>query len=81
MLSNEQLAAHFQAVDGVIHVQVEGDGHHYQLTLVSDVFVGLSRLARERWVYGQLGDYVTSGRLHALCMQTWTAIEWEKHHG
>ena len=81
MLSNEQLAAHFQAVDGVTHVQVEGDGHHYQLTLVSDVFVGLSRLARERWVYAQLGDYVTSGRLHALCMQTWTMAEWEKHHG
>lgn len=81
MLSNDQLEHHLNGVDGVEYAQVKGDGYHYQLTIVSDVFVGKSKVARQQWVYAQLKDYITTGSLHALSMKTWTKTEWERQHG
>ena len=81
MLSNEQLEQRLLSVEGVDVVQVQGDGYHYQLTLVSDLFLGKSTVARQQWVYAQLKDDITSGRLHALSMRTLTKEEWEKQRG
>jgi len=81
VLSNEQIEQRIREADGVEYVQVKGDGYHYQLTIVSDVFVGKSKVARQQWVYAQLKDYITTGTLHALSMKTWTKTEWEKQHG
>lgn len=81
MLSNEQLEQHLMAVNGVEYAEVTGDGYHYQLTIVSDIFAGQSKVLRQQWVYKQLKDYITTGNLHALSMQTWTKHEWEKQRG
>jgi acid stress-induced BolA-like protein IbaG/YrbA len=81
MLSNEQLEHRLRSVDGVEYAQVTGDGYHYQLTIVSDVFTGKSKVARQQWVYAQLKDDITTGSLHALSMKTWTKKEWEQQHG
>ena len=80
-LSNEQLEHRLMAVDGVEYVQVKGDGYHYDLIIVSDVFLGKSKVARQQWVYAQLKDEITTGNLHALSMKTWTKNEWEKQRG
>lgn len=81
MVSNEEIRQCLLAVGGVRSVEVSGDGYHYQLTIVSDNFLGMSAVLRQKWVYAQLKDYITSGRLHALNMKTWTQIEWEKQRG
>ncbi|WP_133128224.1 BolA family protein [Legionella nagasakiensis] len=81
MISNEQLEQCLLATGEVDYVQAKGDGYHYQLTIISDVFLGKSKVARQQWVYSQLKDYITTGHLHALSMKTWTKKEWEKQHG
>jgi acid stress-induced BolA-like protein IbaG/YrbA len=81
MVSLEEVEQRFKALDNMRVVQARGDGYHYELTVVSDRFVGQSRVVREQWVYAQLQDYITSGRLHALTMKTLTVSEWEKQHG
>ncbi len=59
-------------------VKVEGDGKHYELTIVSDVFVEQSKVKRQLWVYTLLKPYILSGELHAVQMHTWTVSEWQK---
>ncbi len=81
MISNEELQQILIASGDVDHAQVEGDGYHYELTIVSDAFLGLSRVARQQWVYARLHEYIVSGQLHAINMKTWTKTEWEKKHG
>ena len=81
MLSNEEIEQRLKIIGDVEYVQVKGDGYHYQLTIVSDVFLGKPRVARQQWVYAQLKDYIAAGSLHALSMKTWTKNEWEKQHG
>lgn len=81
MISNQDLERHLMSEDGVCHVQVKGDGYHYELTIVSDAFIGKSKVSRQQWVYACLKEYITSGQLHAINMTTWTKDEWEKQGG
>lgn len=81
MISNKELERFLVKSGEVDFVQVEGDGYHYQLTIVSNAFQGKSKVARQQWVYARLKDYITSGNLHALSMKTWTKEEWENNHG
>lgn len=81
MISNEQLESQLLNTGLVEQAKVQGDGYHYELMVVSDVFEGKTAVARQQWVYAQLKDLITSGTLHALTMKTWTKAEWEKKYG
>lgn len=81
MISNEELENRLRELTEVDYVKVEGDGYHYQLTVVSNAFIGKLPVARQQWVYSKLKDLITTGTLHALSMKTWTKDEWEKEHG
>jgi acid stress-induced BolA-like protein IbaG/YrbA len=81
MLENEVIEQLFKDIDGMQFVKVEGDGHTYQLTLVTDLFKGKSKVARQQWTYAILKEYIVSGTLHAITMYTWTIDEWESQNG
>ncbi len=81
MISHEEIMMHLKLLPEVSHVVVDGDGHHYQLTVVSDVFVNQSKLSRQKWLYGKINHWIASGALHAVHMNTWTNEEWEKQRG
>jgi acid stress-induced BolA-like protein IbaG/YrbA len=57
------------------HIEVEGEGNKLGLKLVSDDFVGLSRVKRQQKVYGLLDDKIKSGEIHAVSMTTLTTDE------
>lgn len=46
-----------------------GGETHFRLTIVSDKFEGLNRVARQRMVYQLLADEIAGG-VHALAMTT-----------
>ena len=57
------------------HVEVIGDGQHFQALVVSAAFAGKSRVQRHQLVYGALGDRMRE-EIHALSMLTLTPAEW-----
>jgi acid stress-induced BolA-like protein IbaG/YrbA len=59
------------------HVEVIGDGQHFQAVVVSGAFAGKSRVQRHQLVYGALGGRMRE-EIHALSMQTLTPDEWQK---
>jgi acid stress-induced BolA-like protein IbaG/YrbA len=59
------------------HLVVEGDGRHFQATIVSREFAGLSRVQRQQRVNTVLRERFDSGELHALSMRTLTPEEWQ----
>jgi len=81
MLCNEEIEQRLKNIDNVFFVKVEGDGYKYQVTIVTDIFLGKSKVARQQWVYAQLKELITTGKLHAISMKTWTKEEWGKQHG
>ncbi len=48
---------------------------HFRLIVVSDVFVGMSRVDRQRAV-SQLFDFERDQGMHALSQRTFTSDEW-----
>ena len=56
--------------DGAEHVGHAGasGGGHFSVLVVSDVFIGLSRLGRHQTVYGLLSDLIPH-RIHALSIR------------
>ncbi len=57
------------------HLEVHGDGAHFEAVIVSPRFAGLSRVRRHQLVYSALGTRM-GGEIHALSMQTLTPEEW-----
>ncbi|HLR12359.1 MAG TPA: BolA family protein [Burkholderiaceae bacterium] len=56
------------------HIEVRGDGHHFEAIIVSPEFEGKRRIARHQLVYRALGDRMKQ-EIHALSMQTLTPAE------
>ena len=59
----------------VTHLEVSGDGAHFEAVIVSPAFEGLSRVRRHQLVYGTLGTRM-GGEIHALSMKTFSPGEW-----
>ena len=59
------------------HVEVVGDGQHFQALVVSAAFAGKNRVQRHQLVYRALGERMRE-EIHALSMQTLTPEEWNK---
>jgi len=57
------------------HLEVEGDGQHFQALVVSAAFAGKSRVQRHQLVYAALGERMRE-EIHALSMRTLTPEEW-----
>jgi acid stress-induced BolA-like protein IbaG/YrbA len=58
------------------HVEVVGDGQHFQALVVSEQFAGRSRVQRHQMVYAALGERMRE-EIHALSMRTLTPEEWK----
>ncbi len=56
--------------------QVQGDGRHFELTIISDVFEGLSSLKRQQLVYAAINDRIADGSVHAVNMKLFTKEQW-----
>ena len=65
-------------LDGLVceHVEVAGDGQHFQALIVSAKFAGRSRVQRHQLVYAALGERMRE-EIHALSMRTLTPEEWK----
>jgi acid stress-induced BolA-like protein IbaG/YrbA len=61
------------------HLQVMGDGQHFEAVIVSAAFEGKNRVQRHQLVYSALGDRMRQ-EIHALSMRTLTPAEWEGGH-
>lgn len=58
------------------HVEVEGDGRHFDAVIVSKAFEGKGMLQQQRLVFQILGDKMDI--IHALSMKTFTPQQWAK---
>ncbi len=63
------------------YVSVAGDGRHFEATVVSARFEGLTRVRRHQMVYAALGGQMRDEEVHALSMKTYTPAEWAARGG
>ena len=75
MVSPESVRKGIEAGLACEHLEVIGDGQHFQAVIVSPEFEGRSRVQRHQLVYAALGERMRE-EIHALSMKTLTPQEW-----
>ena len=75
MVTPESIQKGIEAGLACRHVEVVGDGQHFQALVVSPAFAGKSRIQRHQLVYAALGERMRE-EIHALSMRTLTPEEW-----
>jgi acid stress-induced BolA-like protein IbaG/YrbA len=76
MVTPESVKQGIQSGLACEHVEVIGDGQHFQALIVSEQFAGRSRVQRHQLVYAALGERMRE-EIHALSMRTLTPGEWK----
>ncbi len=80
-MTAEQLRAIIAAGLDCQHLEVGGDGRHWNAVVVSTAFEGLRLIARHQKVYATLGQKMHTDEVHALSMKTFTPAEWAAQQG
>ncbi len=58
-------------------IDVQSDGYHAQVAIVSALFEGLGPVKRQQLVYAALNDNIADGSLHAVNMKLYTPEQWQ----
>ena len=64
-----------QALPGA-DVRVVGAGCDLRITVICDTFESVLPVKRQQMVYSGLSEWIASGHLHAVTMDTFTQTEW-----
>ena len=80
MVSPESVSQYIQENLQCDHVEVAGDGQHFEAVIVSELFRGKSKVQQHQLVYRALGDRMRE-EIHALSMRTLTPDEWDGRGG
>jgi acid stress-induced BolA-like protein IbaG/YrbA len=75
MVTPDQIKSYITDRLACDHVEVAGDGQHFEAVIVSAEFRGKSRVQQHQVVYRALGDRMRE-EIHALSMRTFTPEEW-----
>ena len=58
-------------------IQVNNEGNHFNILVVSDMFNGKRAVQRQQMIYAALNDQISSGIIHAVTMKLFTLEEWQ----
>lgn len=76
MVSPQQVQAYIAEGLACTHLEVDGDGRHFDAIIVSDAFEGKRPVQRHQIVYKVLGDRMKE-EIHALSIKAVTPAEWQ----
>ena len=74
MITVDEIKLRIQQGLNTQSVEVDGDGHHFSATIISQDFQGKSRIARHRMVFSLFSEDIKQ-RLHALSINAMTIDE------
>ena len=75
MVTPEQIKSWIAAGLPCEHLELAGDGQHFEAVIVSAEFRGKSMVQQHQLVYKALGERMRE-EIHALSMKTYTPEEW-----
>ena len=75
MVTPESIKSSIAAGISCDHLEVRGDGHHWEAVIVSKEFEGIPRVRQHQLVYAALGERMRE-EIHALSMTTLTPAQW-----
>jgi acid stress-induced BolA-like protein IbaG/YrbA len=63
-------------------IEVNGDGRHFAIRVIGEIFAGLTPVKKQQLVYGALSEQFADGSIHAVDqLVTLTPAEWQRRQG
>lgn len=59
-------------------VHVTGEGSHFNIIAVGQVFDGMSRVKKQQFIYAPLSEKIADGTLHAISIKAFTPEQWKR---
>ena len=75
MVTSDSIERSIAAALACEHLEVQGDGHHWEAVIVSAAFEGLPKVRQHQLVYAARGERMRE-EIHALSMTTLTPAQW-----
>lgn len=75
-MQSEEVKAQLEAQLSDCEFYVQGEGNHFQVVAIGEVFETLNAVKKQQLVYGALNDKIADGTIHALTIKTFTPAEW-----
>lgn len=57
-------------------LHVKGEGSHFEVIAVADMFVGMNRVKKQQAIYAPLNEHIATNTIHALTIKAYTPEEW-----
>jgi acid stress-induced BolA-like protein IbaG/YrbA len=57
--------------------EVQGEGSHYDIAAIGEVFDGLRPVKQQQLVYAALSEHIADGSIHAVNIRTYTPAQWQ----
>ncbi len=77
-MENSEIQSVLMSALPLDEVHVTGDGSHFQVIAVGEMFAELSRVKKQQAVYAPLMEYIADNRIHAVSIKTYTPAEWAR---
>lgn len=77
-MENHEIQAVLMDALPLEEVHVSGDGSHFQVIAVGELFAELSRVKKQQAVYAPLMPFIADNRMHAVSIKTYTPAEWAR---
>lgn len=59
-------------------LHVKGEGNHFEVIAVADMFVGMNRVKKQQAIYAPLKAQIADNTIHALTIKAYTPEEWAR---
>lgn len=59
-------------------VLTSGEDCGFQITVIGNLFEGLSPVKKQQLVYGCLSEHIANGNIHAVTIKAYTPAQWEQ---
>jgi acid stress-induced BolA-like protein IbaG/YrbA len=56
-------------------VEVSGEGSHFDIVVVGDVFEGLNAVKKQQLIYAIINEHIASGAIHAVNIKALTPAQ------
>lgn len=60
------------------HIEVQMEGNHCNVLIVSSEFEGLTPVKKQQLVYACLNEKIASGEIHAVNIRALTPAQWQQ---
>lgn len=77
-MENHEIQAVLMEALPLEEVLVSGDGSHFQVIAVGEMFADMSRVKKQQAIYAPLMEYIADNRIHALSIKAYTPQEWAR---